>query len=74
MSAMACIDGALLGLIDTAFFAATISNCGTNAFSATASSSQPRMIGTARRRIHCATNRGFRSSARSREDDITSPC
>ena len=63
MSDMACIDGALLGLIETEFFAATTSSWGTSTFSATSSSIQPRMMGTASRRIHRARNLGRRSSS-----------
>ncbi len=52
---MAITEGASLGDIDTARIWPTTSICGTVMFRTTISPIQPRMIGTASRRIHLAT-------------------
>ncbi len=54
MRIIAATDGASLGDIDTACILPTSSSCGTDTFSTTISAIQPRMIGTASRRIHLA--------------------
>ena len=64
MVAIACIDGAFDGLIDTWFCAATSSNGGTRTLSTKSSASQPRTMGIDRRRIHWAMNDGCRRVCR----------
>ena len=55
MRIIAATDGASLGDIDTDRISPTTSSCGTVTFSTAMSAIQPRMIGTANRRIHLAT-------------------